>query len=158
LSSSLVVIGSPSDPSGCHRIAEIASSLHMAVSFDIYPSVKTVADLLATQAECCFTVDAPESGTATELEHECAALDRGARLPKFLEYLEAEHLLTKVRLAWSWDFPDPNKIRHDQGSVADLVALLSRSETWGRREEIQPGVFHVSYDGIYVFCLKGWHQ
>lgn len=158
MSSSLVVIGLPCGPTGGNRIAEIASELYLDASFDIHPSVKVVAQLLAKPNHCCFTIDAPESGTATELEDECASLGMGARLPRFLETLMSEELLTEVRLAWSWDFPDPAISRHEEGSVADLVALLSRSETWGQRVEVRPGVFHLSFDSIFVFCLTGCRQ
>lgn len=151
MSASLIVIGIPSGPDARARIAEIAFGLHLAVSFDIHPSVMMVAELLAAEADCSFAVDAPESGTATELEAECAELRMAARLPTFL--MQVQPLLTRVRLAWTWDFPDPAQTRHQQGSVADLVAVLSRPETWARRHEVSPGVYHCSHDGIYVFHL-----
>lgn len=154
MSSQLVILGRLADRTAESAIVSVTERLGMIGRLnDAYPSIRPVVDAVSEPGDLIVQVDAPESGTAVELEDEVGGLGEGSRLIRLLRALTGLNV-SDIRLLWSWDDPDIASLRHREGSIADLVQLLGRPESWGEAEQRGPNLYHVSYDSPLLFTLQ----
>lgn len=154
MSSKLVILGRLADRNTEDALIRVCDQLGLVTSLhDVYQSVRSLIDAVCEPGDLILQVDAPESGTSTELDDEVVELGEGSRLVRLLRFL-VQLNLRDVRLIWSWDFPDIASLRHSEGNIDDLIHLLRRPESWGVAEMSSPKLCYISYDSPLLFALR----